>query len=149
MVPLLYSSIKPHRTFLLHVLDNLRFKLYTDGDPIDPDADIAAMRNLKNSIIPGGLLYLAVPVGEDTILWNQGRIYGKLRLPRLLEGWDLVGTFHGGGITDEKSASVEISASDLSNFALDSLWPTLLRKSRESADKEEEYQPILVLRRNH
>lgn len=63
------------------------------GDPIDPFGDIKAMRNAKTMLKPGGLLFLAVPVGPDTLVWNAHRIYGKIRLPLLLEGWEIVDSF--------------------------------------------------------
>lgn len=63
------------------------------GDPIDPDGDIKAMRNLKKIIRPGGLVYLSVPVGKDRVLFNVARVYGEARLPKLIEGWEEVDRF--------------------------------------------------------
>jgi hypothetical protein len=61
------------------------------GDKIDADADLAAMRLLQEALEPAGRLLLAVPVGSDLVRWNMHRIYGKLRLPMLLEGWTILG----------------------------------------------------------
>lgn len=63
------------------------------GDPINPDGDLEAMTNMKSIIKPGGLLYLVVPVGKDSIAWNAHRIYGKKRLPCLFHGWELIDSF--------------------------------------------------------
>lgn len=63
------------------------------GDPLDPDGDLAAMRDLRKYVRPGGRLLLAVPVGSDVVVWNAHRIYGRLRLPRLLEGWKVLASF--------------------------------------------------------
>ena len=63
------------------------------GDPLDPDADLKAMRNMKDRVKPDGLLFLAVPTGRDKILFNNARIYGRHRLPLLFSGWDVVDTF--------------------------------------------------------
>jgi hypothetical protein len=63
------------------------------GDPISPDADLAAMRHMRSLISPGGILFLSVPVGIDTLVWNAHRIYGRRRLPLLLKDWSLVGSF--------------------------------------------------------
>jgi SAM-dependent methyltransferase len=68
------------------------------GDPINPDGDLEAMLNMKSVIKPGGLLYLVVPVGADSIAWNAHRIYGKKRLPLLFHGWELMDSF---GFKDE------------------------------------------------
>ena len=45
------------------------------------------MQKMKRIINPGGLLLLAVPTGRDKILFNNARVYGRLRLPKLCEGW--------------------------------------------------------------
>lgn len=61
------------------------------GDPIDPDGDLRAMREMKTILKKDGLLYLAVPTGMDKVVWNAHRIYGNIRLPLLLNGWEVVG----------------------------------------------------------
>jgi hypothetical protein len=64
------------------------------GDPISPDADLAAMAKLRDFLVStGGLMYLSVPAGEDAVHWNSGRVYGAKRLVKLLDGWSVVGTF--------------------------------------------------------
>jgi hypothetical protein len=63
------------------------------GDPIDPDGDLKAMRKMKERITPGGLLFLAVPSGRDQIRFNECRIYGRLRLPLLMQGWEWIDSF--------------------------------------------------------
>ncbi|MBJ6801179.1 class I SAM-dependent methyltransferase [Geomonas propionica] len=60
------------------------------GDPIDPDGDLKAMRKLKSCVAKEGILFLAVPVGKDAVCWNAHRIYGRARLPLLLDGWRLI-----------------------------------------------------------
>lgn len=63
------------------------------GDPLNPEGDLEAMKKMKKMLKPGGILFLAVPVGKDAVLWNANRVYGKLRLPLLLEGWKTRETF--------------------------------------------------------
>jgi hypothetical protein len=63
------------------------------GDPLDPEGDLKAMRKMKGRIKPGGLLYLAVPTGKDRVFFNNCRIYGRHRLPMLMEGWDWIDSF--------------------------------------------------------
>jgi len=63
------------------------------GDTLDADADLKAMQDLKRIVKPGGLFYLAVPLGRDKVVFNLHRIYGRIRLPKLLEGWKLIDSF--------------------------------------------------------
>ncbi|MEO8627118.1 MAG: DUF268 domain-containing protein [Betaproteobacteria bacterium] len=63
------------------------------GDPLDPEGDLKAMKKMKSMVKPGGLLFLSVPVGKDKILFNNARIYGRLRLPLLTQEWEELATF--------------------------------------------------------
>lgn len=63
------------------------------GDPINPCGDLRSMNEFKKMLNPNGLLLLAVPVGQDTLVWNAHRIYGPKRLPMLLKGWEVVKTY--------------------------------------------------------
>ena len=69
------------------------------GDPLDPDADLTSMQQAARWLRPGGLFVLAMPIGRDCIVWNSNRVYGRLRLAALLEGWHVVGFF--GGFPDD------------------------------------------------
>lgn len=63
------------------------------GDPLDPEGDLKAMARTRQMLKPGGLLFLAVPIGRDRVVFNMHRIYGRARLPLLLDGWTLIDTF--------------------------------------------------------
>ncbi|MBI1178019.1 glycosyltransferase [bacterium] len=63
------------------------------GDPLNPDGDVAAMQKVRSMLRPGGILFLAVPVGSDVVVWNAHRIYGRHRLPKLLAGWRLLAAY--------------------------------------------------------
>lgn len=63
------------------------------GDPLDPNGDIKAMKKMKEILKSQGLFFLSVPVGIDTLTWNAHRIYGRIRLPLLLDGWELIDSF--------------------------------------------------------
>ncbi|MDE3045596.1 MAG: DUF268 domain-containing protein [Verrucomicrobiota bacterium] len=63
------------------------------GDPIDPQGDLKAMERTKAMLKPGGLLFLAIPVGKERIIWNANRVYGPKRLPMLFAGWKTIATF--------------------------------------------------------
>lgn len=60
------------------------------GDPLNPDGDLATMASMQKVVKPGGLLYLAVPVGRDCLVWNAGRCYGPIRFPMLVAGWTVL-----------------------------------------------------------
>lgn len=60
------------------------------GDPIDPLGDLKTMKSYKKIIKTGGLMFLSVPVGQDAVCWNSHRIYGRIRLPLLLDGWKIL-----------------------------------------------------------
>lgn len=62
------------------------------GDPLCPNGDLSAMTQAKQMVREGGYLFLAVPVGKDLIVFNRHRVYGRVRLPMLLRGWEIVGT---------------------------------------------------------
>jgi len=63
------------------------------GDPLNPSGDLEAMEKMKSILKPNGLLFLSVPIGADTLVWNAHRVYGRLRLPELLSGWKLLEFF--------------------------------------------------------
>lgn len=60
------------------------------GDRLDGAADIFSIQNLSRIVRPGGLFFLTVPIGPDVIVFNLHRRYGEIRLPALLNGWNLV-----------------------------------------------------------
>lgn len=68
------------------------------GDELDPDGDLKAMEVLRNKLDKDSLCFLAVPIGRDQILWNAHRVYGRKRLPLLIQGFELVDSF---GLLDE------------------------------------------------
>ncbi|POM71175.1 Hypothetical protein PHPALM_12289 [Phytophthora palmivora] len=70
------------------------------GDPLDPDGDLKVIQELRKLAMPScttkmnaATVFLAVPVGPDTLVWNAQRQYGPLRLPLLLQDWQLVDSF--------------------------------------------------------
>ncbi|CAI7880026.1 unnamed protein product [Closterium sp. NIES-53] len=63
------------------------------GDPINPNGDLERMKKIKGLLKPGGLLFLGVPTGNDTLVFNAHRIYGPIRMPLLIAGWRLLDVF--------------------------------------------------------
>ncbi len=54
-----------------------------------PDGDLVAMRRLGSWMKPSGLMILTIPVGRDADFPPLHRVYGELRLPRLLGGYEV------------------------------------------------------------
>ncbi|MFT4561793.1 MAG: hypothetical protein ACI9BW_001535 [Gammaproteobacteria bacterium] len=76
------------------------------GDPLNPDGDLDVMKYMKSVVKPNGLLFLAVPVGSDCLVWNLHRIYGKIRLPMLLQEWRVLDSF---GFAEEHFGREQLS----------------------------------------
>lgn len=97
------------------------------GDPISPSSDLKAMRALKSQVAPGGRVYLSVPVGEDAVFWNEGRVYGAHRLPMLLAGYSLAAAY------------------GLDPAALDAASLAAAQQRHARAAPQEAFQPVFVL----
>jgi SAM-dependent methyltransferase len=57
----------------MHVVEHIGLGRY--GDPLDPQGDQKAMRELQRVIAPGGNLLFVTPVGRPCIRFNAHRIY--------------------------------------------------------------------------
>jgi hypothetical protein len=57
----------------MHVIEHVGLGRY--GEPIDPDGDLKAIRELTRVLAPGGTLLIAVPVGRSRIEFNAHRVY--------------------------------------------------------------------------
>lgn len=51
------------------------------------EGDLAAMARLRSFMKRGGLMLLTIPVGVDAVFAPWHRVYGRERLPRLLDGF--------------------------------------------------------------
>jgi hypothetical protein len=63
------------------------------GDPLSANGDFRAMKEAHKFLNKDGILLLGVPLGQDCLIWNGQRIYGKHRLPLLLKNWQLLDVF--------------------------------------------------------
>ena len=74
------------------------------GDPIAPDGDLLSMQQLHKATFFTNTtkLILTVPLGEDLLAWNLMRIYGEIRLPLLLNGYNVFARY---GYDAEKAAA--------------------------------------------
>ncbi|KAI1715879.1 hypothetical protein Ddc_10798 [Ditylenchus destructor] len=65
------------------------------GDPLDPFGDIKEMRKIRCMLKPGGLLFLGLPMGPEVLGNNCHRIYGRIRLALMIEGFELLSFYYG------------------------------------------------------
>ncbi|KHN87751.1 hypothetical protein Tcan_03354 [Toxocara canis] len=65
------------------------------GDPLDPIGDLREMQKIQCLLKRGGLLFIGLPVGVDAVVFNAHRIYGRLRLAMMFEGFQLLNAFLG------------------------------------------------------
>jgi Caenorhabditis protein of unknown function, DUF268 len=67
------------------------------GDPLDPWGDMHAMKEFWSLLKEDGILMLAVPLwSPDQIAQLLARLYGPIRLPWLIQGWEYMGTVNRG-----------------------------------------------------
>lgn len=57
----------------MHVVEHIGLGRY--GDPLDPEGDIKAMKELIRVLAPGGNLLFVVPIGKPQLQFNAHRIY--------------------------------------------------------------------------
>jgi glycosyltransferase involved in cell wall biosynthesis len=57
----------------MHTIEHIGLGRY--GDPIDPDGDLKAIKELVRVLAPGGTLLFVTPVGKPRIQFNAHRIY--------------------------------------------------------------------------
>ena len=55
------------------------------GDPLDPNGDIKTMVDIHKNLKDDGILVWGAPVGQDAVVWNVHRIYGKKRLSMMFD----------------------------------------------------------------
>lgn len=56
----------------------------------DIDGDLKAMEHVRDLLEPEGRVLLTIPVGRDAVHRPWHRVYGRERLPRLLEGFEVI-----------------------------------------------------------
>ena len=52
-----------------------------------PDGDLEAMARMRTLMKPGATMLLTIPIGRDAVFPPLHRVYGRERLPRLLDGF--------------------------------------------------------------
>jgi SAM-dependent methyltransferase len=83
-----------------------------------PDGDLDAMEIMRPLLVPGGRMILTVPVGRDMVCAPLHRIYGEVRLPRLLDSYRSVEEqywrkdFAGGWVQTDRATALATEGSD-------------------------------------
>ena len=72
----------------MHVIGHVGLGRY--GDPLDPDGDIRAMRELQRVVAAGGSLLVVTPLGKPRVCYNAHRIYSYAQIMENLPELDLV-----------------------------------------------------------
>ena len=79
---------KGERFDVVIAMKTQHFGLGRFGETVDAEGDIGMMHAVKSMLVADGVLLLALPViFHDFLVWNAHRLYGPLRLPRLLSDW--------------------------------------------------------------
>jgi len=71
----------------MHVVEHVGLGRY--GDPLDPEGDLKAMRELQRVLAPGGDLLFVVPVGKPRVMYNAHRIYSYSQVREYFAGLEL------------------------------------------------------------
>ena len=56
------------------------------GDPRDPIGDLREVQKVWCMLKRGGILFLGLPRGQDQLVYNAHRIYGRIRLAMIFDG---------------------------------------------------------------
>lgn len=93
----------------MHVVEHVGLGRY--GDPLDPDGDIKAMKELQRVVSPGGSLLFVVPVGGTAkVVFNAHRVYSHDQIVEqfdelMLKAFSLIPQMGPQGLVDGEEAS--------------------------------------------
>lgn len=97
----------------LHAAEHFGLGRY--GDPIEPEAHLKFMTNLKRVLKPGGRLYFSVPVGQERVEFNAHRVLSPFTVIDEFEELELAAL--DGVIDGEFEESVSPSRLDKQDYA--------------------------------
>lgn len=69
----------------------------------NPDADLLGMHRAYTLMKPNAKMLLTIPVGIDSVMSFRHRVYGKKRLPRLLQGYKILEELYWAKFDDENA----------------------------------------------
>jgi cyclopropane fatty-acyl-phospholipid synthase-like methyltransferase len=73
---------------LLSAIEHFGLGAYTDDGELDDDADLNAMKRVRDLLVPGGRVVLTTPFGPAAVDELE-RTYDEERLRRLFEGFEI------------------------------------------------------------
>ncbi|MBU3968890.1 DUF268 domain-containing protein [Patescibacteria group bacterium] len=71
----------------MHVIEHIGLGRY--GDPLDPDGDLKAIKELKRVTAKGSNLLFVVPMGQPKIMFNAHRIYSYDQIVSYFDDFEL------------------------------------------------------------
>jgi len=71
----------------MHTVEHIGLGRY--GDPLDPEGDLKAIKELKRVTAKGGTLLLVTPVGKPRLMYNAHRIYSYEQIISYFDGFEL------------------------------------------------------------
>ena len=100
----IYSAIEFRQTDVMKLDNSIeRFDLVLNCSTIEhvglggrynstekPDGDLEAMQKLRRLMKTKGIMLLTMPVGQDAVISPLHRIFGPQRLPRVIEGFQVI-----------------------------------------------------------
>lgn len=72
----------------MHTIEHVGLGRY--GDPIDPDGDLKAVKELKRVVKSGGSLLIVTPVGKPVVEYNAHRVYSPYQIKDMVADNDFV-----------------------------------------------------------
>lgn len=72
----------------MHTVEHIGLGRY--GDPLDPEGDIKAIKELKRVLAPSGSLIFVTPIGKTKLCYNAHRIYSYKQIIDLFSDLDLI-----------------------------------------------------------
>jgi SAM-dependent methyltransferase len=71
----------------MHTVEHVGLGRY--GDPIDPEGDLKAIKELERVTARGGSTIFVVPIGKPLLAWNAHRVYSYEQITSAFQGFTL------------------------------------------------------------
>lgn len=88
LLALPFPDMSLHSLSCMHVVEHIGLGRY--GEPLDYDADLKAISELKRVLAKGGNLLFVVPVGKPKVMFNAHRIYSYSQILGYFRGLEMV-----------------------------------------------------------